>query len=135
MPWRSWRIANRHYRVAWVDAIHGHDKAVRAGAAPGILNENAIRSALARPYHGYHRFIHEKAAALVHGIVSNHGFADGNKRTALYLVELMLRRSGYEFVEDDMVIADTITAVAAGQMDYKALARWFRERIVRAEGA
>ena len=120
--------------MAWVDAIHGHNKAVRGGAAPGILNENAIRSALARPYHGYHRFIHEKAAALVHGIVSNHGFADGNKRTALYLVELMLRRSGYQLVENDIAIADTIIGVAAGQMDYEALAQWFRERLVRAEG-
>ena len=106
---------------------------MRGGAAPGILNENAIRSALARPYHGYHRFIHEKAAALVHGVISNHGFADGNKRTALYLVELMVQRSGYELVEDDLVIADTVTNVAAGKMDYEALAQWFRERLVRSE--
>lgn len=108
---------------------------MRLGAAAGILNENAIRSALARPYHGYHRHIHEKAAALVHGVVSNHGFADGNKRTALYLVELMVQRSGYELVEDDIAIADTIVAVAAGEMDYAALAQWFKERVVRAERA
>ena len=107
---------------------------MRGGAAPGILNENAIRSAIARPYHGYHRHIHEKAAALVHGVVSNHGFADGNKRTALYLVELMVQRSGYELVEDDLVIADTVISVAAGNIDYEALAQWFRERLVRAEG-
>ena len=77
--------------------------------------------------------IHEKAAALVHGVVSNHGFADGNKRTALYLVELMVQRSGYEFVEDDMVIADTITSVAQGETKYEALAAWFRERLVRSD--
>ncbi len=58
-------------------------KALCDGGAPGILNPSAVESALARPYHGYHRHIHEKAAALVHGIVSNHGFVDGNKRTAL----------------------------------------------------
>ena len=108
---------------------------MHGGAAPGILNESNIRSTLARPYHGYHRSIHEKATALVHGIVSSHGFVDGNKRTALYLVELFLRRSGYRLAEDDMAIADTIVAVAAGEMDYEALARWFRERVVRAAGA
>jgi len=53
------------------------------GGAPGILNASAIESALARPYHGYHPRLHQKAAALVHGIVSNHGFVDGNKRTAV----------------------------------------------------
>ena len=60
------------------------DNALKDGGDPGILNANALKSAIARPYHGYHRRIHKKAAALVHGIVSNHGFVDGNKRTALY---------------------------------------------------
>ena len=68
---------------------------------------------------------------MVHGIVSNHGFADGNKRTALYLVELLVQRSGYEFVEDDEVIADTITSVARGETGYDELAAWFRARLVR----
>ena len=68
---------------------------------------------------------------MVHGIVSNHGFADGNKRTALYLVELLAQRSGYEFVEDDEVIADTITSVARSETGYEELAEWFRPRLVR----
>ena len=68
---------------------------------------------------------------MVHGIVSNHGFADGNKRTALYLVELLVQRSGYEFVEDDEVVADILTGVARGDTDYDELAAWFRARLVR----
>lgn len=95
------------------------------------MNEDAILSAIARPYHGYHRLIYQKVAALLHGIVSNHGFVDGNKRTALYLVELMVQRSGYEFVEDDMEIVETITSVARGETSYEELAEWFRERLVR----
>ncbi|MDE0205152.1 MAG: type II toxin-antitoxin system death-on-curing family toxin [Candidatus Tectomicrobia bacterium] len=96
-----------------------------------MVNEAAILSAIARPYHGYHRLIYQKAAALLHGIVSNHGFVDGNKRTALYLVELMVQRSDYEFVEDDMEIVDTIKSVARGETSYEELAEWFRERLVR----
>ena len=65
-------------------------------------------------------------------MVTNHGFSDGNKRTALYLVELLAVRSGYEFVEDDMVIADTITSVAQGETGYDELADWFKQRLVRA---
>ena len=67
----------------------------------------------------------------MHGIVSNHGFADGNKRTALYLVELLVQRSGYEFVESDEVVADTVTAVARGELDYEDLAEWFLQRLAR----
>ena len=58
-------------------------------------------------------------------------FADGNKRTALYLIGLLALRSGYELVEDDEVIADTITSVARGETDYEDLAEWFRPRLVR----
>ena len=38
----------------------------------------------------------EKAAALLHSLVLNHGFIDGNKRTALLSLHLLLDRSGYE---------------------------------------
>ena len=40
-------------------------------------------SAIGRPYHGCHRRIYRKAAAPLHAVVSNHGWVDGNKRTAL----------------------------------------------------
>ena len=64
-------------------------------------------------------------------IVCNHGFSDGNKRTALHLVELLVQRSGYEFVEDDNVIADTITSIARGETSYEDLVEWFRARLAR----
>ncbi len=67
----------------------------------------------------------------MHGVVSNHGFADGNKRTALYLVELMVQRSGYELVESDEAIADTFVDAASGMIGYEELACWFRSRLVR----
>ncbi|MYB88623.1 MAG: type II toxin-antitoxin system death-on-curing family toxin [Proteobacteria bacterium] len=124
-------MARPHYRITWADAVRGHEQALEDGGAPGIVSEHAIQSAIARPYHGYHRFIHQKAAALLHGIVTNHGFSDGNKRTALYLVELLAERSGYTFVEDDIVIADTITSVAQGKIGYDELADWFKQRLVR----
>ena len=97
------------------------------------MNEDAILAAIARPYHGYYRFIDQKAAALLHGNISSHGFVDGNKRTALYLVELMVERSGYEFVEDDMAVVEVITSVARGETTYEYLSGWFRERLIRAQ--
>ena len=114
------------------DAEEGHEQALVQGlCARGLLSRHALESALARPYDGYHRRIHEKAAALVHGIVSNHAYVDGNKRTALYLVELLAVRSGYQLVEEDLVLADVITDVARGAMDYPDLVTWFEARLVR----
>jgi prophage maintenance system killer protein len=56
---------------------------------------------------------------------------DGNKRTALYLVELLVQRSGYEFVEGDAVTVEFILSVATGETGYEELAEWFSERIAR----
>ena len=96
-----------------------------------LTNSDVIESALARPYHGYHRLIHQKAAALVHAVVSNHGFADGNKRTALFLVELLVQRSGYSLEEDDDAVVEMLVAVARGDLGYDELVSWFRSRVVR----
>lgn len=115
--------------------MRAHDEALLTGGAPGILNRSAIESAVARPYHGYHRRIHQKAAALVHGIVSNHGFVDGNKRTAVYLVELLAVRSGYRLAVGDLVLADVMTAVARGELGYEELAAWFEGWLEPVAGA
>ena len=90
-----------------------------------------MHSALGRPYRGYHHSIHEKAAALLHGFVANHGFADGNKRTALLLVELLLRRSGYGLDADGPAVLELIVGVADHTVTYDELVVWLRERIVR----
>jgi len=55
------------------------------GGAPGVKNERAILSALARPMtavsgHDVYRSLPEKAAALCYSLDNNHGFHDGNKR-------------------------------------------------------
>ena len=65
-------------------------------------------------------------------MICNHGFADGNKRTALYLLELLVLRSGYEFIADDSSIVETFTSVARGEIDSEELATWFKPRLVRA---
>ena len=83
-----------------------------------------IRSALGRPYHDYYPDIHQKAAALIHAIVSSRGFVDGNKRTALYLTELFVQRSGYELAIDDLEFVEALTSVACGQMSCETLAEW-----------
>ena len=62
-------------------------------------------------------------------MVTNQGFSDGNKRTALYLVELLIQRSGYELVEEDPVLVETITGVAKGEIGYDELCEWLRTRL------
>ena len=100
------------------------------GGRAGILNVNGLESAIARPYSGYYRRLYSKCAALLHGIIQNHPFTDGNKRTAWLLTENLIERSGYTFTPlPDERIDDMIVAVANGEVEFDHLADWFRERL------
>ena len=81
--WSAWQIGKRHYRVTLADAIEAHRLALDyGGGRGGISNIDNLAGALGRPYHGYHRPIERKAAALLHGVATSHGFVDANKRSA-----------------------------------------------------
>jgi death on curing protein len=104
--------------VTWADALEAHAAALEAGGRPGILNQGLIESALARPYNGRHRSIHKKAAALVHSLAKNHGFVDGNKRTALYMADLLVRRSDYSLNANSDAVEQMILDMVENRMDY-----------------
>ena len=109
-----------------------HDEALHYGGRDGVSSLHLIESALARPYSGYHRPISRKAAAVLHSVVGNHGFVDGNKRTAWLLVEILIDRSGYRLnIPDDERIDDLVVDVAAGQMEFDQLIAWFKDRLER----
>ncbi len=70
------------------------------------------------------------AAAYACGLALNHGFADGNKRTAWVVARLFLADNGYalHFDPTDAVLA--MESVAAGKLSESDLAAWFRQRIL-----
>src|SRR5487761_720279 len=83
----------------------------------------------------YYRSIARKAAALTHSLALNHGFVDGNKRTALYAVNLLLRKSGYILRHRSRPVANReveamIVAIVEHRMSFDELVIWFQERIV-----
>ena len=129
-------IAKRHYRLKLADALSAHDRALRTGGLEGILNPGLIESAIARPYIGYYPQIWQKAGALVQSMASNHGFADGNKRTTLLLVHTLITNSNYQLKaldnEDlEQALEDTIVAGASRETPLQQLTEWFRLRVER----
>ena len=74
---------------------------------------------------------------MTHSLALNHGFVDGNKRTALLMVALLIRRSGYRIRHKnsrlrDREMEDMIIAVVEHRMTLGELVDWFHERIVSA---
>jgi death on curing protein len=124
----------RHYRIKLGDALSAHESALQFGGLGGIHNLSLIESAIARPYCGYYRAISQKAAALVQSLASNHGFIDGNKRTTLILLNLLLLKSRYGLrarseAQLNRDVEDMILNVVQHQLTFDDLVDWFRQRI------
>lgn len=77
------------------------------------------------------------AASLAYGIVKSHAFEDGNKRTALLSVILLLKNMGYRFKEviddEEVKIAKVHSDVEVGLIDEEQMARYYAEIIEKVE--
>jgi death-on-curing protein len=113
-------------------AVHDEQLAVHGGLS-GIRDRGAVESALARPRNlvAYESCddVARLAAAYVYGIVRNHGFADGNKRTALVTADLFLMLNGYELVSAPVENVLTILGVADGTLSEDELTTWIRKNV------
>jgi death-on-curing protein len=112
-------------------AIHDEQLAEHGGM-PGVRDMGLVQSALHRPQnladYSAPDFA-DLAAAYAYGISSNHGFIDGNKRTAFIVACVFLLDQGYELFASDQEAVVAMLAVAAGEMSEVELAIWFRSYI------
>ena len=67
------------------------------------------------------------AAAYACGIIKNHPFVDGNKRTGFMAAYLFLGRNGYRFAADESEVVVKTVDVAAGKATEKDYAAWLRD--------
>lgn len=127
IPWR-W------VRSDLVYAVH-ESQLARHGGLDGIRDKIAVESAIARPeqqdaYGNPKPGAADLAAAYAFGLVRNHGFSDGNKRTAWVVARVFLADNGIRFSFDSVDAIRTMKAVAGGTLNEKELADWFRQHIV-----
>lgn len=121
--------------AAVVQALHDRQLAEHGGL-PGVRDAGALESALARPLN-LAAYEDPDAAALAaayaFGLARNHGFADGNKRSAWVVARLFLVTNGIklEFEKGDAL--NMVLALAAGVRAEAEVAAWFRERIIAEE--
>ena len=69
----------------------------------------------------------EMAAAYALGIVKNHPFLDGNKRTGFMMAAAFLEINGYEFFASETDVVLKTLALAAGEMTEEAFAMWMKD--------
>jgi len=114
-----------------VFAIHDRQISEHGGLA-GVPDPGAVESALARAQNlaAYGEpGAAALAAAYAFGLAKNHGFADGNKRTAWVVARLFLADNGFQLEFDRSEAVHIVEALAAGRLGEEALADWFRARL------
>ena len=114
-----------------VTAIH-EELLAEFGGPAGLRDEGGLHSALARPLnlaaHGQPDAA-ALAAAYAFGIVRNHPFVDGNKRTAWVSARLFLAKNGVELKFGQAEAVVRMLAFAAAEVSEDEIAQWLRERI------
>jgi death on curing protein len=104
------------------------------GGIAGVRDENMLESALAKPQQLFHYgkpTMADLGAAYAAGIVMNHPFLDGNKRTGFMMGAGFLERNGFEFCATEAEAALRTLALAAGEMTEAAYAEWLKENSKR----
>lgn len=117
------------------DAIH-FDQLRLHGGLPGVRDENALESAIARPRNRWayasERRLSALAAAYGFGLASNHGYRDGNKRVAFLVMYVFLGLNGWEIEAQEPEVVEIILALADGRLSEDELTAWVEERMVPA---
>ena len=120
----------------FVEALHAEQLRLHGGAA-GVRDEGLLKSALYRPLQkeAYGEpDLCDLAAAYLFGIVKNHPFIDGNKRTAFAAADLFLYFNGLSIEAEQEEIIQLVLMVAAGELDETGAAAFLRDHVQPVDG-
>jgi len=106
-----------------------HAEAVwRFGGLSGTRDESLQESAIERPRNRFHYHpestLFELAASLGFGLIKNHPFNDGNKRTGLLAMRAFLFLNHYQLEPAEADEVETVVGVAEGSVTETMLSGW-----------
>ncbi|MBZ5510361.1 MAG: type II toxin-antitoxin system death-on-curing family toxin [Acidobacteriia bacterium] len=119
--------------IGVLEALVLHDmQLVTFGGAAGVRDVGLLESALARPrnllaYGKKKPSLARLAAAYAFGIIKNHPFADGNKRTALVIAFAFLDVNGIEINASEEDAYRMFMDLPSGRVSEEELAHWMSE--------
>jgi death-on-curing protein len=115
------------------DILEIHRQVVSVfGGAQGVRDLGRVESVIAtqsQEVFGTQLFpnVHDKAAAIMRGIIQDHPFSDGNKRTAVVAGVSLLSWNGYKFHAKKGELEDFAVKIATDQLEVKAISKWLND--------
>lgn len=120
--------------LALEDVLDFHNYQIeKLGGSPEVLDSGRLISAVAAPQASWggeylYQDAFEIAAAYLYGIVLNHPFEDGNKRTATHACLLSLIQNGWRLDKAyQPELTDIVLKIACGELDKKPLVEFLRK--------
>jgi death-on-curing protein len=104
------------------------------GGLGGVRDEGLLDSALARPRQLFtygKPDLFDLGAAYAFGLVRNHPFMDGNKRTGFIAAILFLELNGWRFTASEADATLKTMALAAGELGEAGYSGWLKANSTR----
>ena len=106
------------------------------GGSDGIRDIGRIEAAIATQYQAVfdaelYVSIYAKAGALMRGIIADHPFVDGNKRTATMAAAVLLELNGVRLSMQSQELEDFAVKVAVDHLSIDEIAKWFEEHTIQ----
>lgn len=120
--------------LSYDEAVEAHEELMHYWGETrfGVFDYTLIESALARPkwaalYTGAD--LEAQAATLLYGLIKNHPWFGGNKRTSTALTDLFLQRNGLEIIASADEIVELVLAVEADKWLLPEIEAWMRQHV------
>lgn len=115
------------------DVLLLHEMAIdEFGGSHGLRDYGLLESAVARPQSTFggqdlYPDIFMKGAALVHSLLLNHQFVDGNKRTAMFSAMTFLELNGYKFITKQKEVVKAALWIENKKPELEEIAAWLKK--------
>ena len=115
------------------DVLLLHNLAIdESGGSHGLRDLGLLESAVARPQASFggevlYPTIFLKAGTLVHSLLRNHAFVDGNKRTSMFSAMTFLELNGYLFEAKQKEVVNFALRVENEKLSVEQIAKWFEQ--------
>jgi death on curing protein len=99
----------------------------------GVDRKDLLESALARPQQSSayeNSDLIRQAATMCFGLIKNHPWLGGNKRTASFLMETFLEMNDLELIAENKEIVELVLAIEADLANVDEIENWLRKKVI-----
>jgi death-on-curing protein len=109
----------------------------QTGGSDGLRDLGRLESAIAAQTQNVfgeelYPSLHEKSAALIRGIIADHPFVDGNKRTAMLAGLTFQRVNEFKFQAKKGELENFAVKIAVDKLDVSEVAAWLKAHSTQA---